>query len=58
MAARSGPTGTSNMSKLGDFPPVRIPLKRPGNDVDIAGIVLYLAVSARAYVNGGTVAVD
>ena len=58
MAAGSGSTDDPSMSKLGDFPPGQIPLKRPGNDMDIAGTVLYLAVRAKAYVNGGAVVFD
>jgi len=44
--------------KDGKLPAERVPMRRPGTEKDIGGLILYLASKAGAYVNGNVSLVD
>ncbi|KAG0636462.1 hypothetical protein HOY80DRAFT_977594 [Tuber brumale] len=58
ITAGKGAMDSGNKNKLEDYPPGQVPLKRPGNDDDMAGAVLYLAGRAGAYLNGNVLVID
>jgi NAD(P)-dependent dehydrogenase (short-subunit alcohol dehydrogenase family) len=58
MSASLVSRNTNAAGELGELPAEMVPLRRMGDEQDMAGAILYLSSRAGAYCNGASLTVD